>query len=475
MNRIKKNYLYNVLYQILLVLFPLITFPYISKTLGVDNYGLYSYCNSIVSYFILAASLGVQYYGAREIAENSQSKKKLLLTFKSIFKIQVIAHILVILIYIITCVIFFRNTLFLSLMFTIYLIANCFNISWFYTGVENLKLVALKNFIINLISIVLIFGFVKDKHDVVLYAFIFSISHLISNIYYWLFLKKYINFKDLFVNHHIKFSWLHLKGMALLFLPRLALRIYDLLDETMLGNLSHISQVGLYSCARKIMLLPRLIVIPLSTVLLPFLSKQKKNEGKINEKLRNSSLIFTSWLSFGSIFGILAISKDFISIFFSNEYLNAIPILYFLSFYFFSLTFSTMLRDMYFLPEHEDTTYVKTVALGIPINIILNFILIPKWNAVGAAIATLISDYFILVIRIIILRKKINLKLILSRIVLFIISSFIMYFILNKISFAFPYQIINMLLEVIIGAGIYLLLTWPLLKNIIIVKKKQIS
>ena len=134
-----------------------------------------------------------------------------------------------------------------------------------------------------------------------------------------------------------------------------------------------------------------------------------------------------------------------------------------------------MLRDMYFLPEHEDTTYVKTVALGIPINIILNFILIPKWNAVGAAIATLISDYFILVIRIIILRKKINLKLILSRIVLFIISSFIMYFILNKISFAFPYQIINMLLEVIIGAGIYLLLTWPLLKNIIIVKKKQIS
>ena len=262
MNRVKKNYLYSVFYQFLLILFPLITFPYISKTLGVNNYGVYSYYYSIVSYFTLIASLGVQYYGSREIAENSQSKIKLVLTFKSVFKVQVIIHFFIILLYVFTCYIFFSKNLIISLMFIIYLIANCFNISWFYTGVENLKLIAYKNFIINLISIILIFSFVKDENDVALYAFIFSIAHLISHLNIWLFLKKYINIKDLFTNHHIKFSWIHLKGMSLLFLPKLALQIYDLLDETMLGNLSLMTEVGLYSCARKIMLLPRLIIEP---------------------------------------------------------------------------------------------------------------------------------------------------------------------------------------------------------------------
>ena len=178
------------------------------------------------------------------------------------------------------------------------------------------------------------------------------------------------------------------------------------------------------------------------------------------------------WLSLGCIFGILAIKNDFIATFFGNEYLNAIPILNVLSFYLFSLTLSIILRDVCYLPDHEDKKYIKTVVLGIPINIFLNFILIPKFNAVGAALATIISDYFILIIRFAIVINKIDLKYILFRLIIFIFSSLIMYLVLNILNINFSYHIINMLVKVFIGIIVYFLLTWPCLKSFIFKQEK---
>lgn len=460
MKNVKKNYLYYSLSQIILFTFPLITFPYVSKTLGVNNYGLFHYVSAILDYFLIFAKLGIMNYGTREIAENSNSKKKLTETFFEIYRVQFILTTFVLILYILFCIIFAQDSLVFYLLYSLILVANYFDLAWFFQGVQNFKCISIRNLIINFSLFASVFLLLNDKSDLLIYVLIFSLSQFIGNFIVFFNLFKYIDLK----NHNNKISketmFNHFKGLIILFIPILATNIYSLMDEIMLGKMSLINQVGLYACAKKIMYIPLAFVTPLARTMLPYISKKKSTNRNVSKKTKDRAFLFTIWLGIACSVGIYYIAPYIIELFFSEEYLNAIILIRIMSVYTLFSEISFLLRDVYFLPNRKDKEFVKSVLYGIPINLILNLILIPKYNAIGAVYSTLITELIILIIRLIVIRKDIIWDKLIIKSLKYFISAIIMYFSITLIDFNFNNLLVKLIFDIIVCIIIYVILTW---------------
>ena len=188
---IAKNYIYNLIYQLLTILLPLITTPYLSRVLGAEPIGIYGYTISIVTYFILFGSLGIAMYGQREIAYKQNDKKSRTKIFLEIIIVRTISLMFsMTLFYII-----FGRTGEYAIYYKILLVemlANVFDISWFFQGLEEFDKTVTRNMIVKSISLILIFALVKQPSDLWKYFAIFVGSELLGNMSLWLYLPKYI-------------------------------------------------------------------------------------------------------------------------------------------------------------------------------------------------------------------------------------------------------------------------------------------
>ena len=165
---VTKNYIYNLLYQILVLILPLITTPYISRVLGAENIGIYSYTISIATYFVLFGSLGIALYGQREIAYNQKNKKKYSVIFREIVILRIITMSISVLIFYFIFVNGNQYQIYYKIL-TLEIIGNCIDISWFFQGLEEFKKTVTRNIIIKLISVLCIFIFIKNQNDLYLY------------------------------------------------------------------------------------------------------------------------------------------------------------------------------------------------------------------------------------------------------------------------------------------------------------------
>ena len=191
---IAKNYIYNLIYQMLTILLPLITTPYLSRVLGAEAIGIYGYTISIVTYFILFGTLGVSMYGQREIAYYQNDRKKKSKIFWELFFIKLITTILSMIVFgLIFCI--DRYYSFYYRILLLEFVANIIDISWLYQGEENFKSIVFKNGVIKLISIACIFLFIKSPSDVWKYILIYCLSTLVGNASLWINLKRDIDFK----------------------------------------------------------------------------------------------------------------------------------------------------------------------------------------------------------------------------------------------------------------------------------------
>ena len=196
MKEVNKNFIYNILYQVFIYIIPLITTPYISRVLGANNIGIYSYTYSIVSYFMLAGLLGINNLGSRSIAQTNSlnDREKLSYKFTSIYLLQFILCVIMLVLYLIFSIFVFQDYRTIFFIQTIFLVSTMFDINWLYFGLENFKVTISRNIIIKLLSLVLIFMFVKQEQDLWIYTLIMSLSTLLSQLYLWLFVKKYVSF-----------------------------------------------------------------------------------------------------------------------------------------------------------------------------------------------------------------------------------------------------------------------------------------
>jgi hypothetical protein len=256
-----KNYIYNLIYQILVILVPVITTPYLSRILGAENIGIYSYTISITTYFVLFGSLGIATYGQREIAYHSNNEEKRTKTFVEIISLRIIFLIIsLVVFYFSFCLDGKYHNYYKILIFEI--IANSIDISWFFQGIEEFKKIIVRNVFIKLIGVISIFVLIKTSEDLSIYYMIYVGANLLGNMSLWGYILKYtkikkIKLKELNIRRHIK-------PTISLFIPQVAIQIYTVLDKTMIGMMVEDKrEVGYYEQAQKIMKLLLAIVTSL--------------------------------------------------------------------------------------------------------------------------------------------------------------------------------------------------------------------
>lgn len=260
-----KNYMYNMIYQILILILPLITTPYLSRVLGPEGVGIYGYTYSIVTYFVLFGSLGIALYGQREIAYVQDNPRKRKKVFLELILFRFITLIATVLIY---CLIFVRGKKYHNyyLILLIELIASGFDISWFFQGIEEFKKTVLRNVLVRIVSVSLVFIIVKNSGDLWKFILIYSLADLFGNLLLWLYLPKYLKGGKV---GKLNLT-VHLIPLLMLFIPQVTNKVYNLLDTTMLGAIiSNKNETGFYDQSQKVIRLLITIVTSLGVVMVP--------------------------------------------------------------------------------------------------------------------------------------------------------------------------------------------------------------
>ncbi|MBE5805351.1 MAG: flippase [Clostridiales bacterium] len=450
---IASNYLYNLAYQILVIMLPIITTPYLARTLGPEGTGTYSYTISIVTYFILFGSLGIAMYGQREIAFYQDNKKKKTNIFISI----VILRSLTMSISMIIFYYIFARTGEFSIYYRILLLemlANIIDISWFYQGIEEFKKTACRNIFVKLLSVVCIFIFIKGPNDIYKYISIYVATTLLGNLALWINIKNYID-KISFKNLNLK---RHLKSTIVLFIPQIAIQIYTVLDKTMIGAiLNDMTEVGYYEQSQKIIKILLTIITSLGTVMMPRVAKCYA-EGKSDEikEYMYKTFRFVFFLAFPMIFGIVSVSKDFIPLFLGEGYEPVIKLTNISSIIILFIGFSNVTGTQYLLATKKQKEFTISVIFGAIVNAILNYILIPKFKSLGACIGTIFAELIVSVVQVYFIRKDFNINKIFKSALVYIVYSIIVFVVSCFISNIISSTIVSICVQIIISSIVYL-------------------
>lgn len=403
MGSIQKNFIYNVLYQILVILLPLITAPYISRTLGATATGIYSYTNSIAYYFLMVAMLGIANHGNRSIAAVRDNQEKLNKTFSSIYLLQAGLYCVSIVLYLVYVFCMAKDNKLIFLFQTFYVVSGLFDISWLFFGLEKFKLTVARNTIIKLCTVVCMFLFVHQPEDLWKYTLIMSVGTLVSQMYLWMYVKETVSFRR--VSAKEVFS--NLKPVLILFVPVLAYSVYKIMDKIMLGNISTYDQVGFYQNAEKIINIPMGIITALGTVMLPRMSNiiARGEKEKTVQYIRVSIKLVTILCS-AIGFGLMGISQILAPVYLGSDFKACSSIISLLSITVFFIAWANVVRTQYLIPNHYDKVYLTSTILGAVLNLGVNYMLIPVYQSDGAAIGTIIAEFSVMAIQMFAVRKE---------------------------------------------------------------------
>lgn len=387
MPSIRRNFVYKLLYEILALAAPLITAPYVSRVLGAEGVGIYSYSQSCIAYFTMFAVLGTNIYGMREIARCRDDKTVYSKKFWEIEILTVITSTVCVILWVgITIQSTEYKPYFLALVPTLF--ASMFDISWFYTGQEAVGYTVFWNAICKIAGVVLIFSFIKSKDDVVAYIMLNSLILMFGNLSMWIFLPKFL------VRVSVKSFriWHHFKETLIYFIPTIATSIYTVLDKTLIGLITNDAyQNGFYEQATKIINIAKTAsFVALNSVMgarLAYLFAENKiEEAKSKIKTAMNMILL---LTIGSMFGVVAIASDFVPVFFGEGYEPVIDLLYLMAPLIVIIGISNCIGTQYYTPIGKTKIASLYMIAGSVVNLILNILFIPVLGAKGAVIGSI--------------------------------------------------------------------------------------
>lgn len=450
---VAKNYAYNLTYQILTLILPLITTPYISRVLGSEGIGIYGYTYSIATYFILFGSLGVALYGQREIAYAQENTEKRMKTFVEIVAFRFITMIIATIIYAFFFAIKGEYSIYYRIL-TFELLAAAVDISWFFQGLEEFKKTVIRNIAVRLISVSLIFIIVKTKQDLVKFVWIYSLADFIGNLSLWVYLPKYFKgqkIKDISIYRHFV-------PLIMLFIPQISNQVYNHLDKTMIGKIIvDKNEVGYYEQAQKVIRLLITVVTSLGVVMIPKMASTfaSGDKEKVNDYLRRS-FNFVFFLSFPLMFGIIAISKEFVPIFFGAGYEKTIILINIISPIILLMGVANVIGTQYLLPTKKQKEYTISVTIGLAVNFVLNLILINLWDSVGASIATVLSQLVVDLLQLRNIKNEIPMKKLIKMSSKYFFSGLTMFGVCVILKqFIHLNSAMSMIMQMIVGAIVY--------------------
>ena len=452
---IAKNYLYQIVYQIMQIIIPLITAPYLMRVLGAEGNGIYSYVYSIADYFVAFGALGIATYGNRLIAQSRDNRHALNNAFSSLL----CAHVLVSGIVLVVYLVFFAffggaYSTYYAIMIPL-IISGIFDISWFFYGLEEFKIAVTRNIAIKVLSAILIFMFVRTEADLWKYLAITSLSTLVGTAVLWFHINRYVRFVKPSISETLK----HIRPLCVLFVSTLAVSLYTKMDKIMVGQLSDMTQVGYYEGAYKIYAILNGIAAAFGTVMLPRMSNIVANhdENAINRQMKYS-FKYIMCVSVAISFGMYAVSTTLIPIYYGDAYVDSIHVLKILSISSIFCNMAHIIRTHFLLPHSMDKEQVACVVVAAIGNVLVNAALIPFLGASGAAIGTVFAELTALIVQIVLVKKYIKISKNLLPTIVYSLFGFVMVLVVKFIEQLMGITVLSLAVETLVGAIVYLLL-----------------
>lgn len=393
-NKIKKNYVFQLSYQVLGVLIPIITMPYVSRVLGAEGVGVYSYTLSLITYFTFFITT-IGSYGQREIALFPDDKEHCSRIFYEIVITKIrFGAISALVYYFFACVPNSNNIIYIVQL--VFLFGYVIDIAWFFQGKQEFKKTVSRSIFFKIVCTVAIFTFVKTPDDLALYVLIMSLSVVLSNLSLYFFCGRCLTYSN---SLHIK-PFRHLKGCIKYFIPCIALEVYTVMDKSMIQWLTGSNiQNGLYEQANKIIKICLMITTSLSAVKAPHITKLfGDNQAEEIKKSINQSFDFYSLLSFPICFGLFVVSENIIPWYLGSGFNTVIILLRIFSFIILFTGLSNIIANQYLIPVKQENKFTIATVIASVLNVIINSILIPRYGAFGAALASVVAEFIIFIV-----------------------------------------------------------------------------
>ena len=419
--KVIKNYLYNLSYQILTIILPIITVPYVTRIFTSEDLGSYGFYYSIVSYFSLFAMLGIGIYGTKQIA----AARDVSSTFWNIYAIQLIASLLALFVYVITLVSIPKMSGMVPIILGIVLLTKMIDISWLFTGKEDFKKITLRNTMVKVAGVISIFTFIKSSEDLYLYIFLIVIFDFLGQFVMWIPAKKFIK-RPSFDTKIIKKN---LHPIVLLFLPQVAISLYVVLDRTLLGLLGSYSDVGIYEQGQKLTSILLTVVSSLGAVMLPrvanLLSERKEKEA---QNMVRFSFILYNLIIFPMIFGLIAINEVFVKLFLGQNFQDVKYVLYIIVFNIMFIGWTNILGYQVLVVRNKNKEFMLSTTIPAIVSVAVNIAVIPFFGYIGASITSVVVETLVFAIQWYYSRNIINKNLLFNKdLAKIILSSLVMF------------------------------------------------
>lgn len=448
-----KNYIYNTVYQIMMLFIPLITMPYLTRIFTPNQLGLNSYTLSITNYFMLFGMLGMQMYGNRQVAYMRDDKKKLNKTFWSLYVTQIITCSISLVLYYIYIEFFINNNKIIYIIQGLNILSILLDISWLFMGVEDFKKVVLRNTTIKLLGLATIFIFVKSSDDLALYILLTVLVNIIGMLIMWIYAPKYIGKIDI----DFKIIKNTIKPLLKLFLPQIATQVYVLLARTMIGVLSTNEQVAFYDYSQKIVRMILALITSIGVVLMPrvanIIGQGRKNEVS---SLIEKTFKFVSYMSIPMAIGLMCISKTLVSWFLGPEYYIVGNLTAISSVIIIAVSWANIIGVQYLIATKQESKYTISILIAAVINLLMNLVLIKKYGALGATISLIVAEFVGVFIQLILVRNDLNIKNMLYSIMKYFIAAIFMAIVIVPIGTIITNGFTANIIQAILGVSIYI-------------------
>ena len=449
--KVIKNYLYNLSYQILTIILPIITVPYVTRIFTSEDLGNYGFYNSIVSYFSLFAMLGIGLYGTKQIA----SARDVSSTFWNIYAIQLIASLISIFVYVIVILCIPTMSEIIPLILFISLFSKIIDISWLFAGKEDFKKITLRNTVVKVVGVISIFTFIKSNEDLYLYIFLIVVFDFLGQLVMWVPAKKFIKRPSF----NMKIMKKNLHPIVLLFLPQVAISLYVVLDRTLLGLLGSYSDVGIYEQGQKLTSIIYKIVSSLGVVMLPrvanLLSERRDKEAQNMVKF---SFILYNLIIFPMMFGLIAVNEVFVELFLGKDFQDVKYVLYITTINIMLVGWTNILGHQVLVVRNKNKEFMLSTTIPAFVSVAVNIAVIPFFGYVGASMTAVIVEFLAFTIQWYYSRNIINKNLLFNKDLAKIICSSLVMFgavMLCKIMLGFD-GIVGLVIYLVVGGISYL-------------------
>lgn len=403
---IKKNFLMNAILMMSQFIFPLITFPYVSRILLPVGTGKVAFATSLITYFTMFAQLGIPTYGIRKCAQVRDDKMALSRVVHELFFINLLMSIVSygILFGALGVVPRLQGERTLYLVVSLNIIFQCIGIEWMYRGLEQYTYITVRSIVFKLIALIGMFAFIHAKSDYVIYGGISIFAASASQLLNFINARRYIYFKPM-GGYHIR---QHLKAILVFFAMAVATTIYTNLDTVMLGFMKTHTDVGYYNAAVKIKTILVSLVTSLGTVLLPRASYYVEH-GQMDEfkRIAAKALNFVMIVAMPLMLYFIFFARQGIFLLSGNAYAGAIAPMQLIMPTLLFIGLTNILGLQMLVPLGKEKVVLYSEIAGAITDLIINWLLIPQMASSGAAIGTVAAELVVLIVQFWALRKEV--------------------------------------------------------------------